>query len=204
MAKRRNPNGAGEALVPPAPSSSEREVLDASVTSLSGLNVDQLRLQWRNHMGGIAPAHLPGWLIMRVLAYRIQAAAFGDLDRAILRRLREPEDEAFEFGGRSSLCNPRADHARGRRAQVRGTIGPGMERPSGAGDGPRGRVRLEWLRLPQPFAGRQGDHGHELEWTPLLRAEGGQEWSNGPEGASARRLAPRQQPVVRSPSPRRD
>ena len=99
MAKRRNPKGAGEALVPPAPSSSEREVLDASVTSLSGLNVDQLRLQWRNHMGGIAPAHLPGWLIMRVLAYRIQAAAFGDLDRAILRRLREPEDEAFESGG---------------------------------------------------------------------------------------------------------
>ena len=36
---------------------------------------------------------------MRVLAYRIQAAAFGDLDRAILRRLREPEDEAFELGG---------------------------------------------------------------------------------------------------------
>ena len=36
---------------------------------------------------------------MRVLAYRIQAAAFGDLDRAILRRLREPRDEAFESGG---------------------------------------------------------------------------------------------------------
>jgi hypothetical protein len=36
---------------------------------------------------------------MRVLAYRIQAAAFGDLDRAILRRLRQPRDEAFESGG---------------------------------------------------------------------------------------------------------
>ena len=35
---------------------------------------------------------------MRVLAYRIQAAAFGDLDRAILRRLREPKDEASEWG----------------------------------------------------------------------------------------------------------
>ena len=35
---------------------------------------------------------------MRVLAYRIQAAALGDLDRAILRRLREPRDEAFELG----------------------------------------------------------------------------------------------------------
>ena len=35
---------------------------------------------------------------MRVLAYRIQATAFGDLDRAILRCLREIGDEAFELG----------------------------------------------------------------------------------------------------------
>ena len=53
----------------------ERETLDASVASLSGLNLDQLRLQWRNHLGGIAPAHLPGWLLMRVLAYRIPLPA---------------------------------------------------------------------------------------------------------------------------------
>jgi hypothetical protein len=74
-------------------------MLDASVASLSGLNVDQLRLRWRNHLGGIAPARLPAWLFMRLLAYRIQAAAFGDLDNAILRRLREPRDEALESGG---------------------------------------------------------------------------------------------------------
>jgi hypothetical protein len=99
MVKRRKASGVGEASVPPTPSTSERETLKASVASLSGLNLDQLRLQWRNHLGGVAPAHLPGWLLMRVLAYRIQAAAFGDLDRAILRRLRESGDEAFESGG---------------------------------------------------------------------------------------------------------
>ena len=96
MATRRNANGAGEASVPPAPSASARETLDASVARLSGLNTDQLRLQWRNHLGGLAPAHLPGWLLLRVLAYRIQAAAFGDLDRAILRRLHEHKDEALK------------------------------------------------------------------------------------------------------------
>ena len=26
--------------------------------------------QWRAHLGGEAPAHLPRWLLMRVLAYR--------------------------------------------------------------------------------------------------------------------------------------
>jgi hypothetical protein len=98
MAKHRQARGAGEASVPPVPSSSERERLEAAVASLSGLNADQLRLQWRNHLRGIAPAHLPGWLLARVLAYRIQAAAFGDLDRAILRRLREMKGEALESG----------------------------------------------------------------------------------------------------------
>ena len=175
MATRRNANGAGEASVPPAPSASARETLDASVARLSGLNTDQLRLQWRNHLGGVAPAHLPRWLLLRVLAYRIQAAAFGDLDRAILRRLHEHREEAFEFEGRSSLCNPRTDDTRGRRAQIRSSAGPRMERPSRAGHDPRRRVRLERLRLPQPFAGRQGDHRHELERTPLLRVEGGQD-----------------------------
>ena len=86
-----------------------------------------------------------------------------------------PGTKRFEFGGRSSLCNPRADDARGRRAQVRSSAGPGMEWRSGAGHDPRRRVRLERLRLPQPFAGRQGDHRHELERTPLLRVEGGQD-----------------------------
>ena len=60
--------------------------------------------------------------------------------------------------GRSSLCNPRTDDTRGRRAQIRSSAGPRMERPSRAGHDPRRRVRLERLRLPQPFAGRQGDH----------------------------------------------
>src|SRR5271167_3729929 len=98
MAKQQDATSAGEASVPPAASSSEREAVDASVASLSGLSVDQLRLQWRNHLGGIAPARLPGWLLMRVLAYRIQATALGDFDKAILRRLREPRDAAFEEG----------------------------------------------------------------------------------------------------------
>ena len=66
MAKRGKASRAGEASVPPALSASERETVDASVASLSGLNLDQLRLQWRNQLGGIAPAHLPGWLLMRV------------------------------------------------------------------------------------------------------------------------------------------
>jgi Protein of unknown function (DUF2924) len=95
--KRRNASSVGEASSAPAPS--ERRAFDALVAGLSHLNLDQLKLQWRNHLGGSPPAHLPSWLLMRLLAYRIQAATFGDLDRATLRRLREPGDEAFESAG---------------------------------------------------------------------------------------------------------
>ena len=98
MVTRQKPSGAGETFGSPAPSPSEREALGALVTNLSDLDSDQLRLQWRNHLGGIAPAHLPRWLLMRVLAYRIQAAASTDLNRRVLRRLGEERGGASDSG----------------------------------------------------------------------------------------------------------
>ena len=63
--------------------------LDASVLSivanLEGLDFNGLRRQWRAHLGGEPPAHLPRWLLMRVLAYRLQADTFGGLDKSIQR-----------------------------------------------------------------------------------------------------------------------
>jgi hypothetical protein len=76
------------------------EALDAIVAGLADLDADQLRLQWRNHLGGTAPAHLSRWLLLRVLAYRLQAAALGDLDKATARSVRALEGGAIEFGGR--------------------------------------------------------------------------------------------------------
>jgi hypothetical protein len=66
--------------------------LDASalsiVANLEGLDLNGLRRQWRSHLGGEAPAHLPRWLLMRGLAYRLQSDAFGGLDKSIRRILR--------------------------------------------------------------------------------------------------------------------
>ena len=62
--------------------------ISSLVGSLADRDLEQLRLVWRNHLGGTAPAHLPRWLLTRVLAYRIQATAFGDLDKAIEKRIR--------------------------------------------------------------------------------------------------------------------
>jgi hypothetical protein len=71
--------------------------LDASVLSivagLEGHDLDGLRRKWRAHLGGEPPAHLPRWLLMRVLAYRLQADALGGLDKSIERMLRSKKDE---------------------------------------------------------------------------------------------------------------
>jgi hypothetical protein len=70
--------------------------LDASVSSivanLEGLDLHGLRCQWRAHMGGEPPAHLSRWFLMKVLAYRLQSDAFGDLDKSIRRSLRSEKE----------------------------------------------------------------------------------------------------------------
>jgi len=102
MAARRNADGAGKTQSHPAPSSSSTSPLDALIVGLAGLDVDALRLQWRNHLGGSPPAHLPRWLLARVLAYRIQALALGDLDKATLRIVRQSSGG----GGEDAVVRP--------------------------------------------------------------------------------------------------
>jgi hypothetical protein len=71
--------------------------LDASllsiVANLEGLDLDGLRRQWRAHLGGEALAHLSRWLLVKVLAYRLQSDAFGDLDKSIRRILRSGKED---------------------------------------------------------------------------------------------------------------
>jgi hypothetical protein len=83
----------------PASSRSNVETLDTTISGLSGLDADQLRLQWRNHLGRTAPAHLPRWLLLKVVAYRLQAAALGDLDKATMRFIRISQAGAMDSSG---------------------------------------------------------------------------------------------------------
>jgi hypothetical protein len=88
----------GRAAKRPAGSTSSALLpLDATllsiVANLEGLDLHGLRRQWRAHLGGEAPAHLSRWLLMKVLAYRLQSDAFGDLDKSIRRILRSEKDD---------------------------------------------------------------------------------------------------------------
>jgi Protein of unknown function (DUF2924) len=54
--------------------------LESEIAHLRGLDLDGLRARWRSLTGRAAPAHVPRTLLLQVLAYRLQAAALGDLD----------------------------------------------------------------------------------------------------------------------------
>jgi len=71
--------------------------LGNEIAHLRGLDLDGLRARWRSLTGRAAPAHVPKTLLLRVLAYRVQAAALGDLDRVTTRLL-----DRLASDGRSS------------------------------------------------------------------------------------------------------
>jgi hypothetical protein len=96
MARRRPPRGAGEGLLCPTPRPKGVLALDDMIAALVELDANELCLQWRNHLGGTPPAHLPRWLLMKILAYRIQATAFGGLDKETLRVLRQPKGQRLD------------------------------------------------------------------------------------------------------------
>lgn len=59
----------------------------AEVARLGDLDLHELRVRWRKLFRKEAPPHLWRFLLHRVLAYRIQANAYGDLDRETVRFL---------------------------------------------------------------------------------------------------------------------
>ena len=78
------------------PANNSRVVaLENEIAHLRGLDLGGLRARWRSLTGRAAPSHLPKTLLLRVLAYRVQAAALGDVDKPTIRLLDRIADEAL-------------------------------------------------------------------------------------------------------------
>jgi len=63
-----------------SPAPPEQVTLAAEIAQLRELDASTLRARWRIVFRKNAPPHLPRHLLMRVLAYRLQADRLGDLD----------------------------------------------------------------------------------------------------------------------------
>jgi Protein of unknown function (DUF2924) len=79
--------------------------IEDEIAHLRGLDFEGLRARWRSLTGRAAPAHVPKTLLLRVLAYRVQAAALGDLDKASVRLLERLATEG-PSSGRSTVPVP--------------------------------------------------------------------------------------------------
>lgn len=68
-------------------SRNQREDIEVEIARLRSLDLEGLRQAWRAVFGRSAAAHLPKHILLRILAYRQQAEAFGDLPRTAVQLL---------------------------------------------------------------------------------------------------------------------
>src|SRR6202521_2888426 len=61
--------------------------VEDEIAHLRGLDLEGLRARWQSVFRRPAPAHLTRHLLFAVIAYRLQADRFGDLDHATLQGL---------------------------------------------------------------------------------------------------------------------
>ena len=94
------------------PASPAQEIVAVEIARLRDFDISELRNRWHTVFGRRAPIHLPRHLLFRVLAYRLQADHFGDLDREyqrLLDRAESPEEagqRAMEFARRTAEVRP--------------------------------------------------------------------------------------------------
>ena len=79
------PSPAGAARLSPEPDPPDQQLV-ADLAALPGLDPDALRALWRRRLRGTPPV-LARPLLVRLLAYRLQARVFGDLDPESSREL---------------------------------------------------------------------------------------------------------------------
>jgi len=99
--------------------------IEVEIASLRGLDLSELRERWKKLYGRPAPAHLPQYLLLRIMAYKIQADAFGDLDRETIRFLdavAEDWKKRRASGARHSKAPPPVPPVPPRRSLKPGTL----------------------------------------------------------------------------------
>jgi hypothetical protein len=83
------------------PAPADRDSIDVEIARLHDLDVAALQARWKTVFGRGAPPHLPRHLLFRMIAYRLQADHFGDLDSES-RRLLDQKEPPGKAGQRAA------------------------------------------------------------------------------------------------------
>lgn len=98
------------------PADADRARMAKELQRLRELETYDLQVRWRRVFGRSAPRHLPKHLLLRILAYKLQADAFGELDRSTVRMLEQIARDATKArtrGDRLSKVVPPVEETRG-------------------------------------------------------------------------------------------
>src|SRR5262249_7328376 len=68
---------------------SPKAFIEDEIARLRDLDLRGLRVRWLNVFGKPAPEHFTRYLLFRIIAYRLQAVQFGDLDAGTLKVLNQ-------------------------------------------------------------------------------------------------------------------
>jgi hypothetical protein len=91
------------------PAAPDRETIEAEITRLRDLGLGELRARWHTAFRRPAQPHLPRHILFRVLAYRLQADVFGDLDGESQRLLDRSKSPGQAGQGAVDLCRGSAE-----------------------------------------------------------------------------------------------
>ena len=137
----------------------DNTALENEIARLRGLDLAGLQAGWRTVFGRRVPAHVPRHLLLRIIAYGLQAEVYGDLDPVSVRYL----DRLARAGSDKSAPLPEASSVRPGTLLVREWDGAASR------DGARPGLYLEWDLLPELVGGGPRHHRNALERTALLR-----------------------------------
>ncbi len=101
-----------------ARSSGLKTSAEDEIAHLRGLDLSGLRARWRSVFGGSAALHLPRHLLFAIIAYRLQADRFGDLDHDTRQVLDRTGDEESDMATSARLKS----FDQKRRALTPGTV----------------------------------------------------------------------------------
>ena len=108
----------GKRRMASAATRSSKPSVNDEIAHLRDLDLAGLRRRWQTEFGRIAPQHLSRNLLLRILAYRLQADRFGDLDADTIKTL----ERVVGIRQKDSLANELAALDRRRSLPQAGTV----------------------------------------------------------------------------------